>query len=97
MGIIVELSIFPMDKGISVSPYVARVVNIIKESGLSYDLNAMGTCMEGEWPDVMKVVDACFKDLQKDCGRIYLTMKGDYRKDRIGGLSGKVDSVRSQL
>ena len=97
MGIIVELSIFPMDKGISVSPYVTRVVKIIKESGLSHEMNAMGTCIEGDWPDVLEVVDTCFKELQKDCDRIYLTMKGDYRKDRSGGLRGKLDAVRSQL
>ena len=75
MGVIVELSVFPMDKGVSVSPYVARALKIIESSGLSYAANPMGTCIEGEWPAVLKVVDQCFKDLQNDCDRIYLTMK----------------------
>ena len=97
MSVIIELSIFPMDKGVSVSPYVARVVKIIEGSGLSYALNPMGTCFEGEWPQVMQVVGQCFKDLQSDCDRIYLTMKADYRKDRSAGLTGKVASVKSQM
>ena len=97
MSVIIELSIFPMDKGVSVSPYVARVAKIIEGSGLSYEINPMGTCIEGEWPDVLRVVDQCFKDLQNDCDRIYLTMKADYRKDRSGGLTGKVASVQSQM
>lgn len=97
MGVIIELSIFPMDKGISVSPYVTRVMRIIESSGLSYALNPMGTCIEGDWPEVFKVVDQCFKDLQNDCDRIYLTMKADYRKDRTNGLRGKVASIKSQL
>ena len=47
MSVIVELSIFPMDKGVSVSPYVARAIRIIENSGLSYELNPMGTSIEG--------------------------------------------------
>ena len=97
MSVIVELSIFPMDKGVSVSPYVARAVKIIESSGLSYEINPMGTCIEGEWPAVFKVVDQCFKDLQNDCDRIYFTMKADYRKDRSNGLNSKMTSVKSQL
>ncbi|MBS3756559.1 MAG: MTH1187 family thiamine-binding protein [Desulfobacterales bacterium] len=97
MSVIVELSIFPMDKGLSVSPYVARAVKIIEGSGLSYELNPMGTSIEGEWPAVFKVVDQCFKDLQNDSDRIYFTMKGDYRKDRSDGLNSKMASVKSQL
>jgi len=97
MSVIIELSIFPMDKGVSVSPYVARVVKIIEGSGLSHAINSMGTCIEGEWPEVFQVVDQCFKNLQSDCERIYLTMKADYRKDRSAGLTGKVESVKSQM
>lgn len=97
MSVIVELSIFPMDKGVSVSSYVARAIKIIESSGLSYESNPMGTCIEGEWPAVFKVVDQCFKDLQNDCDRIYLTMKADYRKDRSNGLNSKMASVISLL
>jgi uncharacterized protein (TIGR00106 family) len=97
MSVIIEFSIFPTDKGISVSPYVARVLNLISASGLPYELNPMGTCIEGEWPDVLNAVDRCFKDLQKDCDRIYLTLKADYRKNRSGGLSAKVASVTSKM
>ncbi|MCF8026305.1 MAG: thiamine-binding protein, partial [Desulfobacteraceae bacterium] len=49
-----------------------------------------------EWSAVFKVVDQCFKELQNDCDRIYLTMKADYRKDRSNGLNSKVASVKSQ-
>ena len=97
MSVIVELSIFPMDKGISVSPYVARVVRIIEKSGLAHQLNPMGTCIEGKWPEVLEVVDQCFRELKTDCDRIYLTMKADYRKNRSGGLGSKVASVKSSL
>ena len=97
MSTIIELTIFPTDKGDSVSPYVARALKVIRKSGLPYELNPMGTCIEGEWDALMSVVHQCFEELQQDCDRIYLMMKADYRKDRSSGLSAKVISVQNRL
>jgi uncharacterized protein (TIGR00106 family) len=97
MSVIVEFSIFPMDKGESLSPYVARALKIIQDSGLPYELNPMGTCVEGEWNEVMSLVDRCFKELQKDCNRINLSLKADYRKGPSGRLKSKVASVKEKL
>ncbi len=97
MSVIVEFSIFPMDKGESLSPYVARAMKIIKDSGLSYELNPMGTCVEGEWKEVLSLVDRCFQELQKDCNRINLSLKADYRKGPAGRLKSKVASVKEKL
>ncbi len=97
MSLIVEFSIFPMDKGESVSPYVARAFKIIQDSGLPYELNPMGTCVEDEWSEVMSLVDRCFQALQKDCNRINLALKADYRKGPAGRLKSKVASVREKL
>ena len=97
MSVIIELSIFPTDKGVSVSPYVARALGIITESGLRYELNPMGTCIEGEWDAVMAVVDRCFKALETDCDRIYLTLKADFRKGPPDRMAQKVKSVESKI
>jgi len=97
MSVIIEFSIFPMDKGESLSRDVARALKIIKESGLPYELNPMGTCVEGEWNEVMNLVDQCFQELQKDSGRVYLALKADYRKGPSGRLKGKVESVKAKL
>ena len=97
MSTIIELSIFPTDKGTSVSPYVARVLSVIKDSGLPYLLTPMGTCIEGDWSALMSVIDNCFQELQSDCNRIYLSLKADYRKGRHDGLQTKVASVEMKL
>jgi uncharacterized protein (TIGR00106 family) len=97
MSLIVEMSIFPMDKGESVSPYVARAVKIIQESGLPHELNPMGTCIEGEWEEVMEVVRRCFQEIAKDCNRINMSLKADYRKGTPNRLKGKVASVKEKL
>jgi uncharacterized protein (TIGR00106 family) len=97
MSTIVELSVFPTDKGQSVSPYVARVLRIIADSGLDYELNAMGTCIEGERAEIMQVVSRCFEALEADCSRIYMTLKADYRKGIDGRLKKKVRSVETKM
>lgn len=97
MSAIVELTIFPTDKGDSVSPYVARVLTVIRDSGLPFELNPMGTCIEGEWPEIQTVIDNCFQALQPDCDRVYMTIKVDWRKDRTNGLTTKPASVRSKM
>jgi len=97
MSVLVDFSIAPMDKGESVSPYVAKAVSIIKNSGLDYQLGPMGTSVEGNWEEVMSLVSLCFEELKKECDRIYLTIKVDYRKNAQGRIKGKVASVEKKL
>ncbi|MCG6908408.1 MAG: MTH1187 family thiamine-binding protein [Desulfobacteraceae bacterium] len=97
MSVIVELALFPTDKGASVSAYVARAVRIVRDSGLPFQLGPMGTCIEGEWDAVMAVVSRCFKALAVDSERVYLTLKADYRKGPAGRLQGKIRAVETKL
>ena len=97
MSVLIDLSIFPLDKGESLSPYVARALEIIKNRGLPYKLGPMGTSLEGEWDEVISLVGDCFEDLRKDCDRVYMTMKLDYRKGPTGRIDSKVTSVEKRL
>ncbi|EEP60385.1 thiamine-binding protein, partial [Sulfurihydrogenibium yellowstonense] len=42
MSFLVEFSMFPTDKGESVSPYVSRIIKMIDESRIPYRLTPMG-------------------------------------------------------
>lgn len=97
MSVIAQLAIFPLDKTGSLSPYVAKAVGIIKASGLPHALGPMGTCIEGEWRDVINVVERCFQALQADSDRVYLTLSVDYRAGRTDGLTTKTASVAALL
>jgi uncharacterized protein (TIGR00106 family) len=97
MSVIVDFSLFPLDKGESLSTYVARSINIIEASGLPYDFRAMGTSIEGEWDEVMAVVSRCFEAMRRDCQRISLSLKADYRKGPSGRLQRKIESVKEKL
>ena len=97
MSLLINFSIFPVDKGESVSPYIARAVKIIRASALPHKLGPMGTSIEGEWGEVMAVVSRCFEELKKDCNRVYMTINGDYRKGPAGRMENKVKAVEGRL
>src|SRR4051812_42175508 len=88
--LLAEISIWPMDKGESVSPYVVRVLDLIDRSGLPYKLGPLGTCIEGEFEQVMAVIKQCHESLAADCNRIACTIKMDWRKGRSGMIDHKV-------
>ena len=95
--VLLEFSMYPTDKGESVSPYVSRILNIIDESGIAYKLTPMGTVLEGEWDRVMQGVSACYKELEKDCNRISVNLKVDYRKGSESRLDSKIEKIESLL
>jgi uncharacterized protein (TIGR00106 family) len=95
--VLLEFSMFPVGKGESLSPYVARSLAIIEESGLDYRLTAMGTILEGEINDVLAVMQKCLDAMAEDCDRISCTAKLDYRKGHSARLDAKVKSVQEQL
>ena len=95
--VLLEFSMFPLDKGESVSKYVAGSLEIIDKSGLEYRVNSMGTVIEGEYDEVFAVVKECFDLMKDDCNRIITTMKLDYRKGMKDRLVTKIKSVEKKL
>lgn len=95
--VLLEFSMSPLGKGESVSPFVAKSLEIIDQSGLDYRLNPMGTVLEGEWDQVFGVVKQCFEEMQKHCDRISVTIKADYRRGASDRLNGKIDSIEKIL
>lgn len=95
--VLLEFSMYPLDKGASLSPYVARSLDIIARSGLPYRLTPMGTILEGEWDAVMRVVGDCFAALQTDCERIAVQIKIDYRRGETPRMQSKIEAVEKRL
>lgn len=97
MSVLVEFSMSPMDKGESLSKYVARSLDIIDQSGVDYQFTPMGTILEGEWDEVMRVVTDCYHKMNEDCSRIACYLKVDARKGKTGRIKGKTNKVQSLL
>lgn len=95
--VLLEFSMFPTTQGESKSRYVARILDLIDQSGVRYQLTPMGTILEGEWDEVMGVVTACFETLKTDCPRISTQLKIDYRAGTESRMQSKIAAVESHL
>ena len=95
--VLLEMSIVPMGLGESVSTYVAECVDLIDQSGLDYELHAMGTIVEGELPEVLQLMQRCMEKMSEHADRVTCTAKLDYRRGQSGRIAAKVDHVEQRL
>jgi uncharacterized protein (TIGR00106 family) len=70
----------------------------LQEAGLSTQLHAYGTNIEGDWDTVMAAVRQCHERVHAmGAARISSTLKIGTRTDKAQSLEDKVRSVRSKL
>ncbi len=91
--VLAEFTMFPTDKGESVSKYVAQIIDVIDKNDISYQLTSMGTILEGSWERVFDVISQCFRVLQPQSNRISVTIKVDYRHGEEPRMKNKVEKV----
>ena len=98
MSVLLEFSMFPTDKGTSVSEDVSQVIKMISETGFSYKLTAMGTIVETEtMEEALSVVQKAHDILSENSERIYSSLKMDIRKNSSNRLEGKIQSVENKI
>lgn len=99
MSVLLDLSIFPVDQGSSLSPFIAPVVEMIAASGHDYQLTAMGTLIETDsLAQALALIESAHAILaEHGCERVYATAKLDIRAHANQRLSGKVASVNQRL
>ncbi len=98
MSVLVEFAMFPTDKGESVSGYVSRIIDMIRQSGVEYRLTPMGTVFETETMDeALSILKRSYELLEPDCNRIYATVKFDIRKSRKNRMKQKIESVKRHI
>ncbi len=98
MKAIVDLCVVPLGVGVSVSAYVAACERILKEAGLSTQLHAYGTNIEGDWDAVFAAVKRCHEAVHAmGAPRISTIIKVGTRVDRDQTMAEKVESVEAKL
>ncbi len=97
-NVICDLVVVTYDIGPSLSPFVAKVCKVIEEdSKVEHMLTPMGSIIEGDYDDVMALVDRVFKTVAPDYERVGITVKMDYRKSKKNRMQGKVASVSEKM
>jgi uncharacterized protein (TIGR00106 family) len=95
---IADVMIVPLGVGLSLSKYVAHCEEIFAQAGLSPNLHAYGTNVEGNWDVVVEAVKRCHQELH-DMGvpRVSSNIKIGTRIDRDQSMQQKIASVQQEL
>jgi uncharacterized protein (TIGR00106 family) len=96
---ILEISIVPIGiPGTSLSAYVADCLQVLKQERVTFELSAMGTNIEGNPRDLMRIAMKMHEvPFKKGAPRVLTTMRLDDRRDKKGTLEGKKKAVRRKL
>jgi len=98
MSVMVEFAMFPTDKGESVSAYVSRIITMIDTLNIDYKLTPMGTVFEVETiGEALDIIQKAYRELERDCNRIYSTIKIDSRKGKNRRLRQKIESIKKRI
>ncbi len=93
---IVEFSITPVGGGTHLADAIARVTRIVRDSGLDNELHAMGTILEGDLEECLKVIRQCIDAALEEAPRASTSVRIDAGEGRAG-IADRVRSVEDRL
>jgi uncharacterized protein (TIGR00106 family) len=84
-------------EGASVSKQVSKIIDMIDNLGVSYQLTPMGTIVEtSSMKEALKIIELAYEQLD-ECERVYSSLKFDIRKNCNNRLKTKIESVEKVL
>jgi uncharacterized protein (TIGR00106 family) len=95
--VLAAFSVTPLGGDDSVGELVADAVRIVRESGLPNETNAMFTNIEGEWDEVMAVIQRCVQAVAARSPRVSVVIKIDHRPGVTDALHSKVETIEQEL
>ena len=88
---IVEVSVSPIGKGVSVGKYVKMAVALFRKKGFKMFHSPMGTCIEGELDEIFSAIQEAHDLLAKTgVKRISTLIKIDDRRDKKATMKQKM-------
>lgn len=94
---LLELSIVPLGRDSHLSDEIAEVIKLVDASGLPYQLTPSGTCIEGEWDDVMALVRGCHARARELSAHVITTLQIEDEAGARDKLARNVRSVEEKL
>jgi uncharacterized protein (TIGR00106 family) len=87
---LLELSITPLGRGEHLSRDLGEILRTIDDSGLPYCLTPSGTCIEGDWDEIMALVKSCHDQARSNSIHVMTTM-------RIEDEEGATDKLNDNI
>jgi uncharacterized protein (TIGR00106 family) len=95
---VMEISVVPVGIGSSISAYVADCIRVLKRGKVSYELTAMGTNVEGDLKELVRLALKMHQvPFERGAQRVLTTIKIDDRRDKKISIAGKKRAVQRRL
>jgi uncharacterized protein (TIGR00106 family) len=94
---LVELSIIPVGHNTHMSGELAKVLQFVHASGLPYQLTPSGTCIEGEWDQIVPLIRRCHERVRKSCAHVITLIKIEDDEDERNKLLRNVASIEEKV
>jgi len=96
---LLQLTIIPLGTSTpSVGEYVADVQRALAKENVRFQLNDMGTLIEGEARELLALVAKIYElPFQKGAQRVVTHMVIDDRRDKDVAIGDKIDAVRKRV
>ena len=92
-----ELSIVPLGRGEHLASAIAEVLDVVDRSGIRYKFTPCGTCLEGDWDEVMEVVRQCHARARQGSPHVMTTLRIEDEAGENDKLTRNVTSVEEKL
>ena len=92
-----ELTILPLRGSSHLSDDLAEVLKLIDASGLRYQLTPSGTCIEGDWEEVMALVRKCHERALALAPHVFTTIRIEDEKGEKNKLERNVEAVEQKV
>jgi len=101
MSVLLEFAMFPISadgrEGAGVSAAVSKIIDMIDQSGVSYQLTSMSTIIETETlREALDIIEKSY-DVLEDYERIYSTLTFDIRQGKSNRMKAKIASVEGKI
>jgi len=94
---LVELSVISLGTGTSLSDGLAEILKVVDASGLPYQLTPSGTCIEGDWDHVMRVIRQCHDQARGASPHVMTTITIEDEEGASDKLTTNVASIEDKL
>ena len=92
-----DLSIIPVGGNTHSSAELAKVLKVVDESGLPYQLTPTGTCIEGEWDEIMPLIRRCHERARTGSPHVVTFIKIEDDEGERHKLARNVASVEEKF
>jgi uncharacterized protein (TIGR00106 family) len=90
---LVELSINPLGRGTHLSKDLGEILKIIDDSKLRYYLAPLGTCIEGDWEEVMELAKLCHQKARSFSSHVMTTIRIEDEEGAADKLNENIAAV----